>query len=633
MPPPSSFKLHLETAAYSIGALEDIELPSIVVVHGENGAGKTHLLRSIAEGHVSAKPVGSSLQPWQASLSALYVWRVDASDPFLISIPEPWPKAQGAWDELQRVYWNNPIMDEIIEQYVSPETRAAFESPADMQDLRQETLRKAYRDKLPQLGLLTEGVIQILKQSSSLGDKINNIVDSIGVDILSITVDDIANNWLWSSISTNMGAPQVGLYFHKYYELRKRHVAAARRASHRGLPSRSDEDFVARHGEEPWKVYNRHLEEIGIEIRVSEPINYDGGYHISFVKNGRNLSSHDLSSGEQVIANLALSTLSNMGSGLVLHKPDLLLLDEPDAHLHPTLVKDLFNQIISPLAEAGMRIIVTTHSPTTVAQAPEGHIFEKIAGAGLVSTTRQSAVDKLLVSVPHIALDPSGRRQVFVESTNDELILQSSYDAMREILGSERSLSFIATGSGNGGGKERVKGLVRQLRSAGARGILGVIDWDGIEASEDGILVNGEGTFHSVENIFLNPLVAGSLLVKVGKLEDSGVKFKDIIAGTQAPLQAVVDFIENGIGDQYRGNKINIPLIGGIEVNMSEALCSMNGHNYELLLFEKFPALRGVSAANQSSLIKSVVRQIVPETYTILPAIVLDTMKHLLEFI
>ncbi|RDD36344.1 hypothetical protein TrispH2_011645 [Trichoplax sp. H2] len=54
----------------------------------------------------------------------------------------------------------------------------------------------------------------------------------------------------------------------------------------------------------------------------------------------------------------------------------IILLDEPDAHLHPSLVKDIIETIKSKLiSKLGIQVIMTTHSPTTVSLAPEGSVY------------------------------------------------------------------------------------------------------------------------------------------------------------------------------------------------------------------------------------------------------------------
>jgi len=57
--------------------------------------------------------------------------------------------------------------------------------------------------------------------------------------------------------------------------------------------------------------------------------------------------------------------------------PRLMLLDEPDAHLHPSLTKQFIQSIQDVLVKKfGVQVIMTTHSPSTIALSPEGNIYE-----------------------------------------------------------------------------------------------------------------------------------------------------------------------------------------------------------------------------------------------------------------
>lgn len=68
--------------------------------------------------------------------------------------------------------------------------------------------------------------------------------------------------------------------------------------------------------------------------------------------------------------------LSNAGSGMLqliqvliyiyLHKPTLLLIDEPDAHLHPELQEKLGNVLKDVTKEMGAQLFVATHSPDVI---------------------------------------------------------------------------------------------------------------------------------------------------------------------------------------------------------------------------------------------------------------------------
>src|SRR6201999_232657 len=78
----------------------------------------------------------------------------------------------------------------------------------------------------------------------------------------------------------------------------------------------------------------------------------------------------DLSSGEKVLLQLVLWLFTAGKEGVF---PKLLILDEPDAHLHPSMTQQFLDVISDVLvSKHGVREIISTHSPSTVALAPDG---------------------------------------------------------------------------------------------------------------------------------------------------------------------------------------------------------------------------------------------------------------------
>lgn len=84
-----------------------------------------------------------------------------------------------------------------------------------------------------------------------------------------------------------------------------------------------------------------------------------------------------LSSGEQMIVKFIIWAMATDIRG---DRINTMLLDEPDAHLHPSMCKmmvEILQEISQPkeLGGSGIRVIITTHSPSTVAFAPAESLF------------------------------------------------------------------------------------------------------------------------------------------------------------------------------------------------------------------------------------------------------------------
>ena len=69
-----------------------------------------------------------------------------------------------------------------------------------------------------------------------------------------------------------------------------------------------------------------------------------------------------MSSGEKVLISLVFYLYSSQEKNVF---PKLLLLDEPNAHLHPTMTQQFLNVVKNVLVDKfNVRVIMTTHSPS-----------------------------------------------------------------------------------------------------------------------------------------------------------------------------------------------------------------------------------------------------------------------------
>ena len=97
----------------------------------------------------------------------------------------------------------------------------------------------------------------------------------------------------------------------------------------------------------------------------------------------------------------------------------LLLLDEPDAHLHPALTRTFLQVMLSELVEKhGVRIIMSTHSASTAALAPDSSLFMMCRQTPRIrqATSRWEALGQLTAGFLTIG---SELKCVFVEDEVD----------------------------------------------------------------------------------------------------------------------------------------------------------------------------------------------------------------------
>ena len=102
-----------------------------------------------------------------------------------------------------------------------------------------------------------------------------------------------------------------------------------------------------------------------------------------------------LSSGERVLMALCLSSFNQQ---LGRRRPRLLLLDELDAVLHPSMVAALVITLKTLFVAHGTMVLMTSHSPMTVAALDETDIFRVVRqgmNVRIVATTKADAIDEL----------------------------------------------------------------------------------------------------------------------------------------------------------------------------------------------------------------------------------------------
>lgn len=104
--------------------------------------------------------------------------------------------------------------------------------------------------------------------------------------------------------------------------------------------------------------------------------NWDGKL-LFLGKNSEVIEYDRLSSGEQMIVKFVIWAMGKDERG---KRINTMLLDEPDAHLHPKMSRmmiEILQEISNPKSKggSGIRVILTTHSPSTVAFTPQESLF------------------------------------------------------------------------------------------------------------------------------------------------------------------------------------------------------------------------------------------------------------------
>ena len=330
----------------------------------------------------------------------------------------------------------------------------------------------------------------------------------------------------------------------------------------RGHLRRSEEEILDEFGTPPWDVLNELLRDANVDFTCDNPLDVklDRNYVVRFkdkYNSARHIPLNDLSSGEKVIISMYLWVFNRSKN---IPFPRLLLLDEPDAHLHPSFVKKFLFVVNEFLVKKhGIQVIMTTHSPSTVALAPNDCVFEMSKTQPRIRKVVDVSKTIQMLSAGLVTVMKSSKF-VLVEDEDDAKFYEDVVSTYKEqnLLPLESSFVFIssaARSANKSGGASVAKAWTAKLTDVGLKGIIyGLIDKDSDASGESEILI--KISRYSIENYWLDPLVLcrcildlndstqhDDLLAAFAKLGLKPGRERDINSLTSEILQEIVKAI------------------------------------------------------------------------------------------
>ncbi|RZT00189.1 AAA family ATPase [Aquimarina brevivitae] len=148
-----------------------------------------------------------------------------------------------------------------------------------------------------------------------------------------------------------------------------------------------------------------------------------------------------LSSGEKTLIALSLLIYKTRKNKVI---PRMLLLDEVDSSLHPSMIKRLLSVIQEHFVrKLKMKVILATHSPTTVALAPPDSVFtvERSGNKKIIKEDIQKAIDILTEGFATLNVDESNLGIeynisntdlpiLFTEGITDKIIIETAWEKL-----------------------------------------------------------------------------------------------------------------------------------------------------------------------------------------------------------
>ena len=644
-------KIKLSIPYKSIRVFDAIELPNFVVLTGVNGSGKSHFLQALENNHLT-------IEEFPHNPNTRNIRRFEWSNMV--------PNDSGAYAGYQAKQERAQMWQQLSS------LSASLLQPLQQLTAQYSALSKLSVKQIPTLtyeDLATKGIANI--DISTLYQNIQNVLNNVDLNVTQHFVSQDPGNrprfisGLRASTALKLIALEEEDFYESFpltwqpvdmfqqsfarlfaeYQSNKTRNELKQFLNSRGAKHRfyTNDEFTERYGVAPWDFVNEILQTAKLNFKINAPDEFeDRPYEPSLTDdlNGTQIKFNDLSSGEKILMSFALCLYYARDNRQIVEYPQVLLFDEIDAPLHPSMTQSLLQTIQKVLIDQHkIKVILTTHSPSTVALAPEEslYVMQKGKAERIVKTSKDRALAILLEGVPSLSMHYKNRRQIFTESNFDAEFYESIYSKIKSRLIPEISLEFIAAGSSKDGGCARVKTIVQSLYQAGNQTVFGLIDWDKLNKAEGRTYVFGLDLGYSIENFIIDPLLVSILLLRERFISREDLKLgvdensNDFSKFSEDRLQVASDFLVNHLADFMSRPKEDRNFIreyvSGAKLRIPEWYCMMQGHELEKKIKETFPQLKTFHRTGDLS--RALISKIMDDHPMLIPKTFLDTFSEI----
>lgn len=401
----------------SIDKFDSIGIPNFIVLTGVNGSGKSHLLGALEQ----RKVVISGMENAHIVLFNYETFKLDNEG--AVNAQQISSEREQAWNFYNQsvkpnaLNWRNGLGEKYNEMknICATEKKSFLSFEREELSPYQNNFKNYYNSNKQNLQL--QGIYSLAKRIPYSIDEIEH--------------DDFIRRYKPFTFKNNFLPNQIGKIIWDYYVKYHRNEFNKYQNEKNGQNHTvlSDDDFVELHGEKPWELINRILETFDtMQYRVNSPekLDYFESFQLKLVhieKDNLEIQFDALSSGEKILMALVASIYKSRTDK---NFPDILLLDEVDASLHPSMMKNMLDVIEKIFVKEGVKVILVSHSPTTIALAPEESVYV-MNRSGQNRIEKKSKQDALSILTQGFATIEQGLK-LFDQITSKVTIITEGYN-------------------------------------------------------------------------------------------------------------------------------------------------------------------------------------------------------------
>ena len=317
-------RIKIQTKFKSLIAGKEVELPDFCVLTGKNGSGKSHFLESLTQQNYSTVFINEQ----QISVDKIKYIAFNGLNPQI--------NPNCTKDTINQIISNFWTFFKRLQR----DANRQLQLPNEQKDSNMNNMWQNY------------GSDQKLNEAYRIAA--NNLSKRLNKNLCLLNEDDVRQNIDVADLTPkDTFSGEFATIFKSYYIAYDNNQYKTFQNKEHGHNYKvyTDDDFFNSFGPKPWDFVNQILNAANLPYEVNSPegTDRDTTFHFVLRDPDRNIEIQpaDLSTGEKVLMSLAMAIYNSAEKNI---KNKILLIDEPDAALHPQFSKFLLETYPSILA-------------------------------------------------------------------------------------------------------------------------------------------------------------------------------------------------------------------------------------------------------------------------------------------